>query len=232
MSVSAEPTLLDFEPESIAQQLAVIEWALFSKIDPTDIVKRGPEPHRRSEDDNIDAVVQTSNKIAIWVAGIVLEEEDVDKRARILEHLIRTTDNCRSLSNFNTVAALVAGLSSAPVFSLKQTWSRVGKEQIEALDGCRALIDPMAFKKYQETLRGVEPPCIPFIGAYLMLLSQPKDTRPSDDDIVQEVRKWQRTPYSLERDEQLERFLREQLGKYEGKSDGFDDASRQLESGV
>lgn len=65
-----------------------------------------------------------------------------------------------------------------------------------------------------------------------MLLSQPEDTRPSDDDIVREVQKWQGTPYSLEWDEQLERFLREQLGEYEGKSDGFDDASRQLESGV
>ena len=62
-----------------------------------------------------------------------------------------------------------------------------------------------------------------------MLAAQP--TRPSDEEIVQELQKWQRTPYDLERDEKVQQFVKGQLEKYDGPavSGGFEDASRGFE---
>ncbi|VDB85236.1 unnamed protein product [Peniophora sp. CBMAI 1063] len=235
MSTVNERSILDYEPVALAEQLTLIEWALFSKIEPKDVIDVGRDPQSRAgKNDTISDMIQSSNKIAHWVVGAVLEHESVEKRASVLERFISITESCRTSSNLSTMVALVSGLNSPPVDRLKKTWALVGQESKDALGRCRTMIDPLTFGKYQEVLRGVEPPCVPFIGAYLMLVRQPpSETRPSDEEIVQEVRKWQGTPYKVEGDEEVEKFLRGQLEKYDGQSgrgdNDYSDVSRRLE---
>lgn len=58
----------------------------------------------------------------------------------------------------------------------------------------------------------------------------PSDRQSTDDEIVQEVQKWQRTTYNLKRDEHVEMFLREQLEQYHiTESEYWLDRSRERE---
>ncbi|KZV62702.1 ras GEF [Peniophora sp. CONT] len=168
---SAPPTLLDFKPALVAQQLTLLEWALFSKIEPTNIINRGRKVQTHSEGADISTVIDISNKLANWVPRTVLGEEDVDKRARIVEHFIDIADNCRKLTNLSSMAALYAGLHAPAMTRLKQTWGRVGKKHFKSIAKCCAMIHPYLVPgKYEGMHRNVKPPCVPFIGAFQWLL--------------------------------------------------------------
>ena len=53
----------------------------------------------------------------------ILQEESTKKRVEMTKHLIAVAEKCRSLNNFNSLMAILAGLSSAPIHRLKKTWA-------------------------------------------------------------------------------------------------------------
>ncbi len=71
----------------------------------------------------------------------------------------------RSISNFNGVMAVLAGLSSGAVKRLAKSWELVkhgAQRQYEAL---QALMSHNgSYKEYRTVLRDVDPPCLPYLG--------------------------------------------------------------------
>jgi son of sevenless-like protein len=72
------------------------------------------------------------------------------------------------LNNFNGVTAMLAGLTSSPVFRLKFTWNdlppkvRKIEETVE-----NEMSSANSFKIYRELLKTRHPPLIPFLGIFL-----------------------------------------------------------------
>ncbi|KAF5318244.1 hypothetical protein D9611_014672 [Ephemerocybe angulata] len=90
--------LTDVDPLELARQLTIMESQLYQRIKPMECLQRARE-QKTENMDNIAVVIQTSNKIADWVADLVLGKEDSRKRANIVKHLISVADRCRTLNN-------------------------------------------------------------------------------------------------------------------------------------
>lgn len=124
---------------------------------------------------------------------------------------------CRSLNNFSTMAAIMAGLNSTPIIRLKRTRDSLSSKTIALMDDLDSTLDSgRNFTAYREVLKRVVPPAIPFLGVYLTYLTVLEENsdwlpHPTDPDrklinffkrqrsaeIIREIQQYQATPYNL-----------------------------------
>jgi len=72
------------------------------------------------------------------------------------------------LNNFNGVMEILAGLETAAVQRLKQTWRNLPRKAWDMFEELNDLMSiPQNFKKFRQTLNTTKPPCVPYIGVFL-----------------------------------------------------------------
>ncbi|KAF8189868.1 ras guanine nucleotide exchange factor domain-containing protein [Mycena galopus ATCC 62051] len=205
---SQQLKLSDIEPLELARQLTIIESQLYQKIRPVECLRRvqNQQPPQLEHNDNISIVIQTSNKIAFWVAESVLSHENSQLRAGAVEHLISVADHCRRLNNFSTMVAITAGLNTRSIRRLKRTWEQVDQKYAALFSVCEMIIDSdKGFTTYRSMMAPITPPCVPFLGTYLPTLQfiRERDGRSNNMPALVDLRKLQET---LKVAEEMERF--------------------------
>ncbi|KAG0700439.1 ras guanine nucleotide exchange factor domain-containing protein [Suillus ampliporus] len=220
--------LLDIDPLELARQLTIMESHLYQKIRPVECLQRSRE-QKTDHNDNIARVIQTSNRIANWVAESVLTHEDSRKRSAILKQFISVADRCRSMHNYSSMVAIVSGLNSPPIRRLKRSWEQVNARHMAQLGICEMTIDSgKNFNNYRSTLAKVSPPCVPFIGVFLTTLTfiqdGSKDTLPGNlvnfrkrqkaSEVIQDIQRWQTFPHNFNPITSVQTYLEESLAKF------------------
>ncbi len=72
---------------------------------------------------------------------------------------------CKSMNNFSSMAAIMAGLNSTPIRRLKRTREQLGTKTLNLIDELDKTLDSgKNFAAYRAALKMVDPPCIPFLG--------------------------------------------------------------------
>jgi len=225
---------LDIDPLEMARQLTIMESKLYFMIRPMECLARAKE--QPGEDDSIRKIIGTSNKIASWVAQSVLCKDDSKKRAVIIKHFILIAERCRELRNFSTMAALIAGLNSPPIRRLKRSWDPLHTRTIAQLDDVEKTLDSgKNFTGYRRLLATVNPPCVPFLGVYLTVLTFIQDgnkdllvkegnlinfnKRQKAAEVIREIKKYQQKPYNLSEIPSIQDFLEASLSSVENAPD-------------
>ncbi|KAF8635804.1 hypothetical protein AX15_000011 [Amanita polypyramis BW_CC] len=238
--------LLDIEPLELARQLTIKESELYRKIKPVEYLQRARE--QKSENmDNIATVMQTTNRIADWVAESILSKEDSRKRANIVKHLITVADRCRTLNNFSTMIAITSGLNTPPIRRLKRTWEQVNQRIMAQFAACEATIDSKGnFKEYRRVMQTVSPPCVPFIGVFLSTLQFTQDGNPDMlpgglvnfrkrqmlSEVIGDIKRWQAQPFNLTPVPVIMNYIDDSLNQFndtKASSDRFWQMSLELE---
>ncbi|KAJ7935459.1 ras guanine nucleotide exchange factor domain-containing protein [Mycena leptocephala] len=225
--------LLDIEPLELARQLTIMESQLYQRIRPMECLQRARE-QRAENIDNITVVIQTSNKIALWVAESVLSKEDSRRRAAAVKHLISVADRCRALNNFSTMAAITAGLNTPPIRRLKRTWEQVNQRYMTQFGACEQTTDSNKnFTKYRSIMTSVIPPCVPFIGVFLSTLQFIQDGNPDNlpapgakdgagstlvnfrkrqkaSEVINDIKRWQ-APFNFHAIPSIQAYIEESL---------------------
>ncbi|KAJ3888721.1 ras guanine nucleotide exchange factor domain-containing protein [Lentinula edodes] len=230
--------LTDIEPLELARQLTLLESALYQKIRPMECLQRAREGVGAKDKDggsgggmdNIAYVIQTSNRIADWVAESVLSKEDSRKRAATVKHLILVADRCRTLNNFSTMIAIVSGLNTPPIRRLKRTWELVSQRHMAQFGACEVTLDSNRnFNKYRSMLASVVPPCVPFIGVFLSTLQFIQDgnkdllsdgvvnfkKRQMASEVISDIKRWQAHTYNLQVVPAIRDYIEECLSAYD-----------------
>ncbi|KAG6841265.1 hypothetical protein C0991_000405 [Blastosporella zonata] len=220
--------LADIEPLELARQLTIMESNLYQKIKPMECLQRARE-QKTENMDNIAIVIQTSNRIADWVAESVLSKEDSRKRAAAVKHLISVADRCRTLNNFSSMIAITSGLNTPPIRRLKRTWDQVNNRSMAQFGACEMTIDSNKnFTKYRQLMASVTPPCVPFIGVFLSTLQFIQDGNPDmlpgglvnfrkrqkASEVINDIKRWQAQPFNFILLPTVQTYIEETLNQF------------------
>ncbi|KAG6910697.1 hypothetical protein DXG01_008741 [Tephrocybe rancida] len=218
----------DIEPLELARQLTIMESNLYQKIKPMECLQRARE-QKTENIDNIAIVIQTSNRIADWVAESVLSKEDSRKRAAAVKHLISVADRCRTLNNFSSMIAITSGLNTPPIRRLKRTWEQVNQRSMAQFGACEMTIDSNKnFTKYRQLMASVTPPCVPFIGVFLSTLQFIQDGNPDmlpgglvnfrkrqkASEVINDIKRWQAQPFNFQAIASVQAYIEESLTQF------------------
>ncbi|EGG20928.1 Ras guanine nucleotide exchange factor [Cavenderia fasciculata] len=181
------PIELFFEcsPQSIAQQLSLIDFEIFKDIEARELLNQNfNKPKMKYKAPNVMRMINRSTQFSFWVASLIVMEGKKEKRIKIFEKILDIAKYLLKYNNYNTLMSLVAGLALTPVHRLKKTKKKLSSSAISMMAECeRIFSSKKSFKNYREVISTVTAPCIPYIGINLTDLVFIEEGNP---DLVQQ----------------------------------------------
>ncbi|OCT48644.1 RasGEF domain containing protein [Cladophialophora carrionii] len=111
--------------DEMAREITRIDWTMYSAIRPRDFVRHvslSTSQRRQSRAvDNIGAMVKNFNHLALFVSGMILFRDKPKHRARALEKFMALAWKVRQLNNYNSLGAIVAGITGHEIARLTAT---------------------------------------------------------------------------------------------------------------
>jgi len=166
--------------EQIAQQLTIVDFAMYSNLRGSEFLNQSwNKPQLKHRSPNVVNLIQRSTRLSLWIASMVLHEDKVTQRAKVIEKMIDICTCLKKLHNYNTLMGTIAGLNISSVHRLKKTMKLVSKQKRKELEEVMELMSSdSSFKIYRKTLHSVVPPVIPYIGVSLTDLTFIEDGNP------------------------------------------------------
>ncbi|RDD37180.1 Rap guanine nucleotide exchange factor 6 [Trichoplax sp. H2] len=165
---------LQLQSEVLAHEITLRDLELLSSICPSeyiaDIFKLNKEDYFAVP--NLRKFTEIANQEMFWVVTEVLSEVNVTKRMKVIKRFIKIARFCREYKNFNTLFAVLSGLSHGSVSRLKNTWDRLPSKYLKIFEDMKGLMDPSRnMSKYRNLVSSVYCPIIPFFPVVLKDLS-------------------------------------------------------------
>ncbi|XP_041644557.1 rap guanine nucleotide exchange factor 1-like [Cheilinus undulatus] len=218
--VAARPgTLLDFRSQDLAEQLTLLDSALFYKIELPEVLLWSKEQNEERSP-NLTQFTQHFNNVSYWVRSVIILQDKPQDREKLFLKFLKIMKHLRKLNNFNSYLSILSALDSAPLRRLD--WQR---STAEALEEYSSLIDSSSsFRAYRAALAEVDPPCIPYLGLILqdltfvhlgnpdtLVLSQGSGVnfskRWQQFNILDTLRTYQQAHYSLQPNDEIISFF-------------------------
>ncbi|XP_065192744.1 rap guanine nucleotide exchange factor 2-like [Sycon ciliatum] len=165
MEVLAEGAtdFLSLDPRDIARAVTLQDFAVYRQITPVEYFEDLWGLEKSSPNDGLMRFSETTNHEMFWVVNEVLNEPNPAQRVRVIKHFLKIAKLCRKVFNFNTMFAIISGLSYGAVGKLRTTWAKVGQRHLKTVAELQELMNPSRnMFNYRRLLKGAKPPIIPF----------------------------------------------------------------------
>lgn len=162
-------SIFDFDPEEIARQLTIIDFSLFAKIKPAELLNQAWQKAKyRHRAGNILRLVERMNNLTLWVATTILSQRDVHERAKRVSDCVQVSIHLHRMHNFCTLLSVLNGLAHPAITRLKKSFSKMDKSSVKKLEELQSLARPGDnFRILRDELKKASNPCIPYLGLYM-----------------------------------------------------------------
>ncbi|KAG7304161.1 hypothetical protein JYU34_011096 [Plutella xylostella] len=159
-------TLLDFKSHEIAEQMTLLDAALFGRITTAEVLS-WPRDQSEESSPNLTRFTAHFNNMSFWARSRILEQVEAREREKYANKFLKVMKVLRKINNFNSYLALVSALDSPPVRRLG--WPRHIEETLR--EYCALIDSSCSFRAYRAALSETVPPCIPYLGLVLQDLT-------------------------------------------------------------
>ncbi|KAF9099228.1 hypothetical protein BGX23_003463 [Mortierella sp. AD031] len=198
-------SFLEIPDGAIAAQLTCIEFLLFRKLKPRDMLRQVWKTSKGSA--AFQACIAHFNFISSWVGTMILSQ----------------AKRLRDMGNFNTTMAIIGAMNTSSIHRLMQTREMLqGKEIWATFKELEHLMSSeRSFYEYRTALKAQKMPCIPYLGVHLGdLLSISEGNRDLRQDgsihwqkfcllteVISTVMHFQSEPYMIQPDPFISRAI-------------------------
>ncbi|KAI1898509.1 hypothetical protein AGOR_G00073080 [Albula goreensis] len=123
----------------LAEHLTYLEYKSFCKIlfqDYHSFVMHGCTV----DNPILERFITLFNSVSQWIQLMVLSKPTAPQRAAVISHFIRVAQKLLQLQNFNTLMAVVGGLSNSSISRLKDTQSHISSETNKVFNNLTELV--------------------------------------------------------------------------------------------
>ena len=206
-------SIMENDASTLSRSITHMEHGLFTSVDMSEwLNKSWIRENRRIAAKGICNLIDHFNRISYWASRSILHRDlTVDKRRNHIVKLILVADQCRVLQNFNAVKEIVSGLMAPAVLRLKHIWSGISNGKRDKLRRlCEIVSEDDNYKTLRTMQDRVAPPCMPYIGLYLQMLTQVEEGNQASVDskinfsrcrliakIIQDIKYFQQCQFDL-----------------------------------
>ncbi|KAL0630107.1 RAS guanyl-releasing protein 2 [Plecturocebus cupreus] len=155
------------EPLELAEHLTYLEYRSFCKIlfqDYHSFVTHGCTV----DNPVLERFISLFNSVSQWVQLMILSKPTAPQRALVITHFVHVAEKLLQLQNFNTLMAVVGGLSHSSISRLKETHSHVSPETIKLWEGLTELVTATGnYGNYRRQLAACVGFRFPILGVHL-----------------------------------------------------------------
>lgn len=160
-------SLLQLNANELAIQLTFQDFAIFRAIESTEYVDELFEIKSSAYGvQQLQRFAELVNREMFWVVTEVCAELNIVRRMKIVKKFIKIARFCKECRNFNSMFAIVSGLSHSAVSRLRNTWDRVPSKYSKLFADLQELMDPSRnMSKYRQLVNAElhgQHPIVPF----------------------------------------------------------------------
>lgn len=135
---------------------------------------------RATRSKSISEYIKATNRLSAWVTTDVVREENIEARAKKIAKFIEISQELRNMRNFNSLMAIVSGLSAYSVSRLRRTWELVPMPLKSTFSDLVSLVnDNRSYKNLRAACAPTATqgqPVLPYLGVLLFDLNRAEET--------------------------------------------------------
>ncbi|XP_043931939.1 RAS guanyl-releasing protein 2 isoform X1 [Protopterus annectens] len=116
----------------------------------------------------LERFITLFNSVSQWIQLMILSKPTPQQRAQIITQFIKVAQKLLQLQNFNTLMAVIGGLSHSSISRLKETYNYINPETIKIWDSLTELVTSCGnYSQYRKRFAECEGFKFPILGVHL-----------------------------------------------------------------
>ncbi|XP_070578559.1 ras guanyl-releasing protein 3-like isoform X1 [Ptychodera flava] len=155
------------EPNELADHLTFLEYKIFRRLTFSDF-KSYASYTQLKDNPKLERSIALFNGLSQWIQCMVLSRTTPKQRAEVVAKFVDVARRLRALQNFNTLMAVVGGLTHSALARLGKTNSHLSSEMQKTLSEMTELLSSGGnFCNYRKALQESKGFKIPILGVHL-----------------------------------------------------------------